>query len=154
MYCNRLRLDWQYEIRKWRIWWNTKCVHYIFHEKSRKITARAAKIGIFRENSRTAVVWNSLSSVKIMKKKCRFPCKNHRVKMQFVGCRENVHIICYIIRCKEWSVCMSAGHKSEPTEMPFGLWTLVGPGNYVLDGPWWEPELYLQGKGQFSGWMC
>jgi len=55
--------------------------------------------------------------------------------MQFVGCRENVHIICYILRCKEWSVCMSAGHKCEPTEMPFGLWTLVGPGNYVLDGP-------------------
>jgi len=105
MCCNRLRLDWQYEIRKWRIWWNTKCVHYIFHEKSRKITARAAKIGIFHENSRTAVVWNSLSSVKIMKKKCRFHCKNHRVKMQFVGCRENVHIICYIIRCKEWYVC-------------------------------------------------
>jgi len=76
-----------------------------------------------------------LCEIRYLPKKCRFPCKNHRVKMQFVGCHENVHIICYIIRCKEWSVCMSAGHKSEPTEMPFGLWTLVGPGNYVLDGP-------------------
>jgi len=23
---------------------------------------------------------------------------------------------------------------AEPIEMPFGLWTVVGPGNHVLDG--------------------
>ena len=29
---------------------------------------------------------------------------------------------------------MSPAKKAEPIEMPFGLWTRVGPGNHVLDG--------------------
>jgi len=41
-----------------------------------------------------------------------------------------------------WSVCLSVGvcnncescKTTEPMEMPFGIWTLVGPGNYILDG--------------------
>jgi len=35
---------------------------------------------------------------------------------------------------------------AEPIEMPFGLWTRMGPRNYVLDG---GPDLH--GKGQFWG---
>jgi len=50
-------------------------------------------------------------------------------------------VVCLSVR---WSVCLSVGRSvtivssaktAEPTEMPFGLWTQVGPtNNYVLDG--------------------
>jgi len=35
-----------------------------------------------------------------------------------------------------WSVCHDCEHceTAEPIEMPFGLWTLVGQRNHVLDG--------------------
>jgi len=38
-----------------------------------------------------------------------------------------------------WSVglsltAVSGAETAEPIEMPCGLWTRVGPGNYVLDG--------------------
>jgi len=38
-----------------------------------------------------------------------------------------------------WSVCLSVtivnpAKTAEPIEMPFGLWTRVGPMNHVLDG--------------------
>ena len=38
---------------------------------------------------------------------------------------------------------------AEPIEMPFGLWTLVGPGNHVLDGGPHPPreEAILRGEG-------
>jgi len=91
--------------------------------------------------------------MKIIKKKWCLPWKNHTVKMQCVAYHENRHIILhYIIRCRVVSLCVPVGHNSEPTETPFGLWTSVGPGNYVLDGPWWGPGQYSHGKGQF--WGC
>ena len=53
-----------------------------------------------------------------------------------------------------WSVCpsvmiVSPAKTAEPIEMPFGLWTWVGPGNHVLDG---RPDptrkgAILRGKG-------
>jgi len=33
-------------------------------------------------------------------------------------------------------LCVPVGQNFEPIETPFGLWTSVGPGNYVLDGVW------------------
>ena len=48
------------------------------------------------------------------------------------------------------SVCLSLSHypakTAAPIEIPFGLRTRVGPGNYVLDG-----VQILHGKGQFWG---
>ena len=44
---------------------------------------------------------------------------------------------------------MSPAKTAEPIEMPFGLWTRVGPRNHVLDGvqisPW--KGAILSGKG-------
>ena len=53
-----------------------------------------------------------------------------------------------------WSVCMSVtgmnlAKTAEPTEMPFGVWTSVGPNNHVLDGgpePPGEAEILRVGK--------
>jgi len=50
-----------------------------------------------------------------------------------------------------WSVGLSVtlvspAKSAEPIEMPFGLRTLVGPGNRVLD---WGPDPPPYGKGQF-----
>jgi len=49
------------------------------------------------------------------------------------------------------SVCLSAtivshAKTAEPIEMPLGLWTRVGPRNYVLDG---GPDPHA--KGNFEG---
>jgi len=41
-------------------------------------------------------------------------------------------------------VDVSPAKMAEPIEMPFGLWTRVGPRNHVLDG---DPDPH--GKGQF-----
>jgi len=41
---------------------------------------------------------------------------------------------------------VSPAKTAEPTEMPFGLWTQVGPRNHVLDGGQDPPC-----KGQFWG---
>jgi len=57
-----------------------------------------------------------------------------------------------------WSVCrfvtlVSPAKTAEPIEMPFGLRTLVGPGNHVLDGgadPPREGAIFLGGKGAFQ----
>jgi len=49
-----------------------------------------------------------------------------------------------------WSLCRSVtlvSHLAEPIEMAFGLSTLVGPGNHVLDG---GPDLSM-GRGNFEG---
>jgi len=51
------------------------------------------------------------------------------------------------------SLCVFVGHSrepcrtAEPIEMPFGLWTLVGPRNHVLG---WGPSP-RQEKGNFGG---
>jgi len=52
--------------------------------------------------------------------------------MQFVTFCENVHImlrytIRYRVVCR--CACVSVEHNHEPTEMPFGLWTVVDPEN-------------------------
>ena len=44
---------------------------------------------------------------------------------------------------------MSPAKTAEPIEMPFGLMTWVGPGNYVLDGgadPQWEGAILRGGR--------
>jgi len=54
-----------------------------------------------------------------------------------------------------WSVCQSVtlvspAKTAELIEMPFGLRTLVGPGNHVLHGvqiPLWEGAIFLGGEG-------
>jgi len=47
------------------------------------------------------------------------------------------------------TLCRELCKTAEPIEMPFGLRTQVGPGNYVLDGgphlPW--EETIVSGKG-------
>ena len=42
---------------------------------------------------------------------------------------------------------VSPAKAAEPIEMPFGLRTLVGPGNHVLDG---VPDPHM-GRGNFEG---
>ena len=49
------------------------------------------------------------------------------------------------------SVTLMSPANVEPTEMPFGLRTRVGPGNHVLDGdpdPPWEGAILRGGKGR------
>ena len=55
-----------------------------------------------------------------------------------------------------WSVCQSVcqsvtvvspAKTAEPIEMPFGLWTRVGPENHVLDGG----TRSAMGRGNFDG---
>jgi len=44
---------------------------------------------------------------------------------------------------------LSPAKTAEPTEMPFGLRTRVGPGNHVLDGgpdPSWERAILREGE--------
>jgi len=45
---------------------------------------------------------------------------------------------------------VSPAKTAEPIEMPFGLWTLVGPRNHVLDG---GPDPPM-GRGNFEGERC
>jgi len=49
-----------------------------------------------------------------------------------------------------WSVTIvSPAKTAEPIQMPFGLWTRVGPGNYVLDGdPDPNAKINFEGEGQ------
>jgi len=41
---------------------------------------------------------------------------------------------------------VSLAKRAEPIEMPFGIWTWVGPRNYVLDGAQFPPT---HRKGHF-----
>jgi len=53
--------------------------------------------------------------------------------MQFVTFCENVHIMLrYTIRYRVVCLCVCVEHNHEPTEMPFGLWTVVDPENYGM----------------------
>ena len=58
------------------------------------------------------------------------------------------------VYCYRWSsvICVyvpivSPANTAEPMEMPFGLWTLVGPRKHILHG---SPALPM-GRGQFWG---
>jgi len=54
------------------------------------------------------------------------------------------------------SVCMLVCHDlepaktAEPIQMPFGLWTRVGPGNHVLDGDP-DPNAKINSEGGRAG---
>jgi len=65
-------------------------------------------------------------------------------------------MLCYVTDGVVWSVSWSVGlsvtivslaETAEPIKMPFGLWTRVGPRNYVLDG---GPGPSM-GRGNFQG---
>jgi len=73
------------------------------------------------------------SFLKIVLLECRY---HHHINQE-VDIVRDVDVVYYyrVVSCVCWSVMIiSPAKTAKPIEMPFGLWTQVGPRKHILDG--------------------